>query len=169
MQSTPRRTLSLLRSPIPAAIAVVALSAIGTAVAVAEHLPYGFGGHGHANDVWGDFVSGNGTALSPPWPALVIVVVLALLTSRVGRVGSAARIGLTIGAGAFLIGILGEPLTHRVLNPAHLEPFKAVLVALGLIASLTMGLTAARGIRGTRTDQPCPSGDASPSWTRSHS
>jgi hypothetical protein len=150
MNHNPIRTVALPRSPLLPAAAIIVLSLMGATVAVAERLPYGFGGHGHADNVLGDFISGGGTALSPPLPTLIIVAALAALSRRTGSPGRFAKLALIPVAAAFVIAIVGEPLTQHALSPAHFEPFKATLIILALITSVTIGITAAGSVRRTR-------------------
>jgi hypothetical protein len=79
-----------------------------------------------------DFLTGNGTALSPPLYlciAAILLLILACLSKRLGIVGIA---GLTILGMIFLSGIFVERLTYRVLNPATFD-FHLALVELAAI------------------------------------
>lgn len=103
-----------MKSSVKTALALLALSVVGTVIGVAAHLPYQFGGVGDPARVTEDFV-GKGTAVSPPLVALVLLVaaiVIAAQRGRVGRIGSGLlavlaaisfvpTLGETFGAGAF--------------------------------------------------------------------
>lgn len=115
---------------------------IGTAVAVQKKLPFGLGGHGHPNDVWGDFVSGGGTALSPPLMILVIYAALIVLATRRGWFGTIGVGGLGLLGLLSLGTIVGEPLARRVLSPSHIVFPETALVMVSLIGATLMFLLA---------------------------
>lgn len=107
-------------------------------VAVYKGLAYGFGGQGHTDNVWGDFVGGGGTALSPPLIIVVLFAALIALTTRRGWPGVGGIIGLTLLALLFVFTILGEPLARRVLSPAHLAFPETMLVVLSLLGAVLL-------------------------------
>ncbi len=111
---------------------------IGTAVAVHKKLPYGLGGHGRPDNVWGDFVGGGGTALSPPLAIVLLFAILILLATRRRWPGVAGMVGLTLLAILSTATILGEPLARRVLTPAHAAFPETVLVVISLIGAVLM-------------------------------
>lgn len=125
---------------------------IGTGVAVHKGLAYGLGGHGHPNNVWGDFVSGGGTALSPPLVIVLLFALLIALTTRRGWPGVLGVVGLTLLALLSLVTILGEPLARRVLTPAHTAFPETVLVVLSLLGAVLMfALSVGNLVRMSRT------------------
>lgn len=117
----------------------------GAAVAIRENLPGEFAGRTSGRTASADFLSGLGTALSPPLGMLVAQVALSALSTHGGRAGKVGVAGLTaLGAGA-TIGMLGEPVAYRVLSPKTFDPAKAVLVsALIALPSLMTILGAKR-------------------------
>lgn len=115
---------------------------IGTLVAVHKKLPYGLGGHGHPNDVWGDFVSGGGTALSPPLVIVIVFAVLIVLATRRGWVGVVGAVGLALLGLLSVATIIGEPLARRVLTPSHVAFPETALVVVSLVGAALMVLFA---------------------------
>lgn len=111
---------------------------IATAVAVRKGLAYGFGGEGNPDDVWGDFLQGGGTALSPPLLIVVVFGVMILLATRTGWPGKVGAIGLTLLAALFLITIIGEPTAREVMTPSTMAFPETLLVAVSLACSVTM-------------------------------
>lgn len=111
---------------------------IGTAVAVNKGLPYGLGGHGHPNNVWGDFVGGGGTALSPPLFIVVLFTILIALATRRGWIRVIGVVGLTLLAALFVPTILAEPLVRRFLAPSHAAFPETVLVLISLVGVVLM-------------------------------
>ena len=108
--------------------------------------PYSFGdfGQGHPNDVLGDVITGNGSAISPPlyvWVIFTLAILLATRSGRLGTVGVAALglLGLLMGA-----GYLVEPFGRHALTPGNATFPETVLVVLSLI--LTASMTVLAGI-----------------------
>lgn len=108
---------------------------IGTAAATRKGLPFGFGGEGNPDDVWGDFLRGGGTALSPPLVIVVLFGILILIATRSGWPGRLGAIGLTLLAVLFLVTILGEPMARHALTPSDMTFPETLLVALSLVGS----------------------------------
>jgi hypothetical protein len=63
---------------------VLVVTGVGAAVSIAAGLPYEFGGRGDPTAVAADFVSGGGTALSPPLLPMVLLAVFAALSPAGG-------------------------------------------------------------------------------------
>ncbi len=85
-----------------------------------------------------DFLTGNGTALSPPLylcTALILLLVLACLPNRLGVIGT---IGLTFLGMIFLLGMFVERLTYRVLNPATFDLHLALVEIAAIVLPLLM-------------------------------
>jgi hypothetical protein len=85
-----------------------------------------------------DFLTGNGTALSPPLYlciAAILLLILACLPGWPGRVGIA---GLTMLGIIFLSGIFVEKLTYRVLNPATFDFHLAIVELFAIVLPLLM-------------------------------
>lgn len=111
----------------------IAWSLVGATIAIAQGLHAGFGGAESRQSVTEDFVSGNGTALSPPLYWLAGQLGLTALLLRSDSWGKLAAGGLAIAGVATLVGAVGEPITLVVFAPATFEPLKAVIQA-GMIA-----------------------------------
>jgi hypothetical protein len=103
----PTGIVARMKSSVKLALALVAYAAVGTAIGIAARLPFQFGGIGDPARVSEDFLT-NGTAVSPPIVALVILivaVVVALQRGLVGRLGSGV---LALLAVVFFVATLGE-------------------------------------------------------------
>jgi hypothetical protein len=134
------------------AFALWALLWVDTIVAVWRKHPYGpyaFGsfGQGNPNDVLGDFMHGNGTALSPPLYLMVLFTLLVLLAGRRNRTGTLGVAGLGLLAVLFFGGYLIEPITPRVLAPNHVMCPESALIVLSLAGSVLMAVLAGRELQ----------------------
>ena len=126
---------------VTTAAVYVVNAAAGTIVAVDEGLPGRPFGITTGLSPASDFVVGLGTALSPP---LVLVVALTVLVLAAVRGARWAAV-LTALAGAwFLLGMLAEPITYRVLSPGGFELTPATIVAFNLVLPVILGLSALR-------------------------
>jgi hypothetical protein len=120
--------------PWVSALYLVAAS-IGAAMALREDLPGEFAGRTSGHNASADFF--RGTALSPGLAMLLAQSILTVLSTRAGKVGTAGVAGLTVLGAGVTAGMLGEPLTYRVLSPKGFDPPKAALVsALIVVPSL---------------------------------
>lgn len=127
-------------SLIIASILYLLIAVIGTLIAVRENLPSQtfIPAFITGKSALEDFLTGNGTALSPPLYlclAEVLLVVVACLPNRLAMVGI---VGLTILGTVFLFGILIERLTYRVLNPATFDFSLALVELLAIVLPLLM-------------------------------
>jgi hypothetical protein len=123
----------------------LANGALGTVVAVDKGLPGEPFGITTGLDPATDFLVGLGTALSPPLVLLVALAVVVLIAVRGVRWG--AILSAVAGAG-FLLGMLAEPITYRVLSPGGFEFTLATIVVLNLVLPVILGLSALRVARG---------------------
>ena len=85
-----------------------------------------------------DFLTGNGTALSPPLYLCIITLLLIILAFRPKRPGMVGVVGLTILGLIFLIGEFVETNTYRVLNPVTFNLPVALDVLTEIILALLM-------------------------------
>jgi hypothetical protein len=113
---------------------------VGTVIAVKQNLPSVTPVFTTGKPALEDFLTGNGTALSPPLYlciATLLLIVMAFLPKWPGKVGV---VGLTILGGIFLFGEFVETNTYRVLNPVTfnlpvaLEVLTVIILALLMIA-----------------------------------
>ena len=126
-------------------------AAIGAAVAIREDLPGEFAGRASGRAASTDFLKGTGTALSPGLAMLFAQLVLTVMSTRDGRVGTGGAAGLTVmGAGA-TIGMLGEPMAYRVLSPKHSNPPKAALVSALVVLPSLMCVLGMKQLLATRS------------------
>jgi hypothetical protein len=138
IRSQPR--LNARSSLIVTSILYLTYTAISTLIAVRENLPsvtfittFTTG-----KPALEDFLTGNGTALSPPLYlciTLVLLLILACLPERLGIVGA---IGLNCLGMIFLLGMLVERLTYRVLNPTSFDVSLAPVVLIAIVLPLLM-------------------------------
>ncbi len=111
---------------------------VGTVIAVKQNLPSVTPILTTGKPALEDFLTGNGTALSPPLYLCIItllLIVLAFLPKWQGMVGV---VGLTILGGIFLLGELVETNTYRVLNPVTFNLPVALVVLTEIVLALLM-------------------------------
>ena len=113
-------------------------STIGARVAIREDLPGEFAGMTRWYDPSADFFRGGGTALSPGLPMMAAQVVFTVLSTHDGRSGKIRAVGVAaLGAGS-TVGVLGEPMTYRVLSPRTFDPAKAPIISAAIVLSALM-------------------------------
>src|SRR5712691_10334250 len=113
-------------------------ASIGTVIAVKENLPSVTPVFTTGKPALEDFLTGNGTALSPPlylYLVAVLFLILACLPKGLGTVGVA---GLTILGMIFLLGEFAEKLTYRVFNPASFDLSLALVELASIVLPLLM-------------------------------
>ena len=113
-------------------------SAIGARVAIREDLPGEFAGMTRWHDPSADFFTGAGTALSPGLPMMVAQAVFTALSTHGGRPGKVGAAGLAVLGASGTVGVLGEPITYRVLSPRTFDPAKAPIVSATIALSVLM-------------------------------
>ena len=127
-------------SLVIASILYLFIAIIGTLIAVRQNLPSRtfIPAFITGKPALADFLTGNGTALSPPLYlclAEALLIVLACLPNWVAMIGI---VGLTILGIIYLFGILIERLTYRVLNPAAFDFSLAPVELLAIVVPLLM-------------------------------
>lgn len=113
-------------------------AAVGTTIAVMQNLPSVTPLLTTGKPALEDFLTGNGTALSPPLYLCIItlvLIILAFLPKLPGRIGV---FGLTILGCIFLLGELVERNTYRVLNPLTFNVPIALDVLVEIIIAILM-------------------------------
>lgn len=113
-------------------------AAVGTVIAVNENLPSVTPVLTTGKPALEDFLTGNGTALSPPLYLCIITLVLIILAFQSNLPGRIGVIGLTILGCIFLLGELVETNTYRALNPVTLNVPVALDVLVEIILALLM-------------------------------
>ena len=111
---------------------------IGTMIAVKENLPSVTPILTTGKPALEDFLTGNGTALSPPLYLCIITLLLILLAFQPKWPGMVGVVGLTILGGIFLLGEFVETNTYRVLNPVTFNLPVALVVLTEIILALLM-------------------------------
>ena len=111
---------------------------IGTVIAVKQNLPSVTPILTTGKPALEDFLTGNGTALSPPLYLCIITLLLIILAFRPKRPGMVGVVGLTILGLIFLIGEFVETNTYRVLNPITFNLPVALDVLTEIILALLM-------------------------------
>ena len=111
---------------------------IGTVIAVKQNLPSVTPILTTGKPALEDFLTGNGTALSPPLYLCIITLLLIILAFRPKRPGMVGVVGLTILGLIFMIGEFVETNTYRVLNPITFNLPVALDVLTEIILALLM-------------------------------
>jgi hypothetical protein len=131
--------LNARRSLIFASVLYLFNAALGTMIAVRENLPsILITNFSTGKPALEDFLTGNGTALSPPlylYLVTILFLVLACLPKRLGIVGA---VGLTISGMIFLLGEFAEKLTYRVFNPVSFDLSLALVELAAMVLPLLM-------------------------------
>ena len=111
---------------------------IGTTIAVKENLPSVTPILTTGKPALEDFLTGNGTALSPPLYLCIITLLLIILAFQQKLPGKIGVVGLTILGFIFLLGEFVETNTYRVLNPVTFYLPVALDVLVEIILALLM-------------------------------
>lgn len=88
-------------------VLLLALTVVGTVVAIGAEWPAQFGGRGDPNDVPSEFLT-RGTALSPPLAPMILFAVGTALLVRRDRWGVVGLVLTTLLSAVFVIGSVGE-------------------------------------------------------------
>ena len=111
---------------------------IGTVIAVKQNLPSVTPVLTTGKPALEDFLTGNGTALSPPLYLCIITLLLIILAFQPKWPGKVGVVGLTILGLIFLIGEFTETNTYRVLYPTTFNLPVALDVLTEIILALLM-------------------------------
>jgi hypothetical protein len=109
---------------------------VGTVIAVKQNLPSITPVFTTGKPALEDFLTGNGTAVSPPLYLCIITLLLILLAFQPKWPGMVGVVGLTILGMIFLLGEFIETNTYRVLNPATFNVPVALVVLIEIILAL---------------------------------
>ena len=120
-----------------ASVCCLLSASAGTVLAIRRHLPAEFADLMYREDVAKEFFW-MGTALSAPFPLLLGQLVLTGCLVRGGRIGKVGLRGLTMLAGCYTLGQLGEPIVRRVFKVSTFELAPALLVVTNMLSSLMM-------------------------------
>jgi hypothetical protein len=131
----PKRKLNAQRSLIVTASLYLVNAGVGTMIAVKENLPsVTFITSG--KPALEDFLTGNGTALSPPLYLCVIAILVLILACQPKRPGTLGIVGLTILGLLFLLGECSERLTYQVLDPVTFDLPVALVKLVAIVLAL---------------------------------
>ncbi|HXZ03821.1 MAG TPA: hypothetical protein VEH81_03255 [Ktedonobacteraceae bacterium] len=111
---------------------------IGTIIAVKENLSSVTPLLTTGKPALEDFLTGNGTALSPPLYLCIVTLVLIILAFQPKLPGKIGVYGLTILGCIFLFGELVERNTYHALNPSTLNLPVALDVLVEIIIAILM-------------------------------
>ena len=116
------------------------IAGIGTVIAARENLPSQtfIPAFITGEPALEDFLTGSGTALSPPLYLCLISILLLVVACLSNRFAVIGIVGLTILGAIFLFGIFVERLTYRVLNPATFDFSLAPVELLAIVLPLLM-------------------------------
>ena len=126
----------------------------GTILALQHNLPADFGGFLNGQNVLRDFLGFNGTALSAPFPFMLIQLALTILTLRPGQLKGFGVNGLTFVGALYTIAQLGEPIVLRLLRPDGFDLAQGIVLLCALASSSAMFLFGVRAWRELRPTQP---------------
>ncbi len=121
-----------------AALLYLLHTGVGAGVSVRHDLKAAFPGFYTGRPAHQDFVTGPGTALSPPLVLMIWHLLAVLAAERPGRIGQWGRRAITLDGAVFAVGMLGEPITYDVLNPRRFDVVQALLVAGNILYPLLM-------------------------------
>jgi hypothetical protein len=136
--SEPEAKLNAKKGLIIVSILSLVNAAIGTTIAVMQNLPSVTPILTTGKPALEDFLTGNGTALSPPLYLCIITLVLIILAFQTELPGRIGVYGLTILGGIFLLGELVEKNTYNVLNPLTFNIPIALDVLVEIIIAILM-------------------------------
>src|SRR5215211_4351842 len=125
-------------------------SMIGARVAIREDLPGEFAGMTRWHDPSADFFRGGGTALSPGLPMMAAQAVFTVLSTRGRRAGKVGAAGLAVLGAGSTVGVLGEPITYKVLYPKTFDLAKAPIVSAAITLSALMTIFGTSRLRALR-------------------
>ena len=127
-------------SLIITSILYLLIAAIGTLFAIRENLPSEtfIPAFITGKPALEDFLTGNGTGLSPPLYLYLVAILLLIVACLSNRFAVVGIVGLTILGAIFLFGIFIERLTYHVLNPATFDFSLAPVELLAIVLPLLM-------------------------------
>src|SRR5689334_1987770 len=108
-------------SLVVASIVSLIANSLGTILALQHNLTADFGGFLNGQNVLRDFLGINGTALSAPFPFMLIQLVLTVVTLRSSRWKGLGVKGLTFFGALYTVAQLGEPIVLRLLQPGGFD------------------------------------------------
>jgi hypothetical protein len=127
-----------LKCLVAASLVNLISNSLGTWVAFQHHLTAAFGGFLNGQDILRDFLAFNGTALSAPFPFLLIQLVVTGLVLRPARALNFGVIGLIALGLIYTLGQLGEPIVLRMISPGGFDPIQACILTVNVASSLAM-------------------------------
>jgi hypothetical protein len=136
--SRSRQKLNAKMGLIVISILSLVNAVIGTVIAVQHNLPSVTPILTTGKPALEDFLTGNGTALSPPLYLCIITLLLIILAFQPKWPGTIGVVGLTILGAIFLIGEFVETNTYRVLNPITFNLPVALDVLTEIILAVLM-------------------------------
>jgi hypothetical protein len=125
-------------SLVVASIVSLVANSLGTILALQHNLTADFGGFLNGQNVLRDFLGFNGTALSAPFPFMLIQLVLTVLTLRWSRWSGSGVRGLTFFGALYTVAQLGEPIVLRLLQPGGFDLAQTLVLMFALSSSAAM-------------------------------
>jgi len=136
-KNRPKTKLNAKMGLVVTSILYLVNAGIGTVLAVKENLPsVTFITSG--KPALEDFLTGNGTALSPPLYLCLIVVVLLILAWQSKRLGMIGVVGLTMLGVLFVPAILVERLTFQLFHLLTVDLSVALVQLADIVLPLLM-------------------------------
>jgi hypothetical protein len=140
-----------------ASIVSLIANTLGTILALQHNLMADFGGFLNGQNVLRDFLGFNGTALSAPFPFLLIQFVLTVLALLPGQPKTVGIKGLTLVGAVYTLAQLGEPIVWRLMQPTSFDPTQATVLFFALASSTAMIVFGVQTWREIRTPRPASS------------
>ncbi len=135
---TETRSRSLKKGLIASSMLYLLSASTGARIAIDEDIRGQFLGKCSENMPQEDFVRGMGTALSPGVKMLVAQMAATLLAGRRGVIGKVGVLILTLLGGAATVGMLGEAVTYKSLNPKTFDGPRATIIVANIVLPLLM-------------------------------
>ena len=148
----PNRYLLVIASGVS-----LAANTMGTILALQQNLTADFGGFLNAQNVLRDVLGINGTALSAPFPFLLIQLILTVITIWSGRSAAIGVKGLTFVGALYTVAPLGEPIVWRLIQPGGFDLAQAIILFFALVSSTAMFVFGIRAWQEIRTSIPVSS------------
>src|ERR1051325_4639026 len=113
-------------------------NAIGIVIALQHNLISDLGGSLHGQNVFHDFLTTTGTALSAPLPFMLIQIVLTLLALQTNKSRTIGIIGLSFVGFFYTLAQAGERILFRLLSPGGFDLVQAIVFLVNVASAIAM-------------------------------
>jgi len=139
---------------VEASIVNLVGNSLGAILALQHNLISDLGGSLHGQDVFRDFLTTKGTALSAPLPFMLIQLVLTLLALRSDRLRSIGIVGLSFVGFFYTLAQSGERIFFQLLSPGGFDLLQAIVFLVNVISAIAMLVFGIRAWRIMRVLRP---------------